>query len=292
MNPSRFPKDWGIRLAKLWRDFGGNPYPIDVRKFAIEYSRQTSPDAPIGAIEEVSGIDRFEGGLFWLPNKRHWVILYRVVPGLDGRGNFTLAHELGHFVLHRQQQQEFRCSAENVLGQGRSAGQNIELEADTFASYLLLPADEFRSSISGKPIDIDLLSECANRYRVSLTAAALKWIELTDVSAALVVARDGFIKWYRPSTSARPFAHRCFAPGTELPAASHAASGYEFLSDQQRRQGANCASGIWASHLGCREMGVVLDKYDLTITLLVFDRPVEPSDKKWGSTEAERDESE
>ncbi|WP_097065482.1 hypothetical protein [Nitrosovibrio sp. Nv4] len=36
---------------------------------------------------------------------------------------------------------------------------------------------------------------CANRYGTSFTAAALKWLELTDQAAVLAVARDGFIYW-------------------------------------------------------------------------------------------------
>ncbi|WP_204264877.1 ImmA/IrrE family metallo-endopeptidase, partial [Escherichia coli] len=57
-------------------------------------------------------------------------------------------------------------------------GREIELEADTFASYLLMPLDDFKAQIDGQPFSLDLLRHCADRYGVSVTAAALKWREV------------------------------------------------------------------------------------------------------------------
>jgi GAF domain-containing protein len=63
------------------------------------------------------------------------------------RQRFTIAHELGHFVLHRGQQAGFQCDKDAVhLGLGESAAIEreaaaIEREADEFASHLLMPSD-------------------------------------------------------------------------------------------------------------------------------------------------------
>ena len=272
MTEQRSAAAWGIRLARLWRDLAGRPYPINVKEFAIEYSVQTSPSAPIGEIREVN-LAGFEGGLFWLPNKKHWVLLYQANPDLEGRTNYTLAHEFGHFVLHRDRQEKFECSSDNVLGQDVD-GLNIENEADVFASYLLMPADEIRKFILGKSVDLDLLGSIAKQYKVSLMAATRKWLEVTTECAVLVVARSDFVKWYHPSKSAKPFAYRNFAPGTPLPLQSHAALGYAGLSASARKQGVDFGSHTWVPELCGREMGIVSDRYDLTISLLIFEKPM------------------
>lgn len=54
----------------------------------------------------------------------------------------------------------------------------IEGEANTFASYLLMPLDDFRAQIKGRAIDIDVMTELSDRYAVSLTAAIQKWMTI------------------------------------------------------------------------------------------------------------------
>ena len=54
------------------------------------------------------------------------------------------------------------------------ARNRIEAEANTFASYLLMPLDDFREQIKGRIIDIDVMTELADRYAVSLTPTATK----------------------------------------------------------------------------------------------------------------------
>jgi hypothetical protein len=51
-------------------------------------------------------------------------------------------------------------------------------------------------------VDLDMISHCADRYRVSLIAAILRWLAYTERRAILVVSRDGFILWSRASDMA------------------------------------------------------------------------------------------
>lgn len=273
MNSVPSPKAAGIRLAKIWRAVHGDTFPIDVSWLAKEYSQQVSPDAAIAEVSAVEDLEGFEGGLFWLPQRRVWALLYRPHPDVPGRTNFTVGHELGHFVLHRTTIKEFRCSTDAVLGHGSGRYKEIERDADVFASYLLMPIDDYRGRVSGKRITLELLSECGKRYGVSLTAAALKWLEFTEACAAIVFARDGFIKWFRASDSARYVGLRNLRPGTQLPAASAAAAGYGQLSAEECRSGISFPPKVWAPERGGVEMGLLSDRYDLTISLLLFDSP-------------------
>lgn len=64
--------------------------------------------------------------------------VYKKACELDGHARFTLAHELGHFILHRDQGLAFGRPAMNG---SIPAYKNSEWQADTFARHLLVPED-------------------------------------------------------------------------------------------------------------------------------------------------------
>lgn len=43
------------------------------------------------------------------------------------------------------------------------------------------------------------LAPCATRDHASFAATALKWLEITDEAAMLMVVRDEFVRWSHPS---------------------------------------------------------------------------------------------
>ena len=106
---------------------------------------------------------------------------------------FTQAQELGHYILHRQARELFQCSDADMLNWSKD-DKDIEGQADLFASYLLMPLDDYRKQVTAT-VDLDLLGHCAERYGVSLTAAILKWLQYTEEKAVLVMSRDGFMNW-------------------------------------------------------------------------------------------------
>jgi len=71
----------------------------------------------------------------------------------------------------------------------------IEAQANTFASFLLMPLDDFREQIRSQAITMALMRHLSDRYEVSITAAILKWLGITDKRAMIVVSKDGFIDW-------------------------------------------------------------------------------------------------
>jgi Zn-dependent peptidase ImmA (M78 family) len=53
-------------------------------------------------------------------------------------------------------------------------------KANVFAANLLMPLDDYRRQINARAkADLDMISHCADRYRVSLIAALLRWLEYT-----------------------------------------------------------------------------------------------------------------
>lgn len=252
---------WAILLSQLW---GNDRFPVEVDTIALEYTKRF-PD-PVLAVEPAE-VETFEGALWPLRKRGGWAILYNPTITSPGRINFTRGHELGHYFAHRALVPAgFECGQNEVLGNAtRAAYRERERQADEFAAYLLMPLNDFRLQVGGQRMTLDLLRHCGDRYGVSFTAAALKWLDATNECAAVVVATNGFILWSRPSAAARR-AGIYFAPGTELPPASIAALG----GTAQRNEGTNLAAGVWNS-MAAREMAIFADQYEMTISLLVFD---------------------
>jgi hypothetical protein len=263
------PKREAIKMAQLWRAVHGLTFPINAGALAQEWSRNVVPEAPIGELH-AKDLKGFEGGLFWLKGRKVWALLYHPHPDLPGRSNFTVAHEFGHYVLHRKLQEAFQCSQNATLG---ITGARIEREADQFASYLLMPIDDYTQQVRGRRITLDLLGECADRYGVSLTAAILKWLEFTDQAAVAVMGREGMLHWWNASSSAKKYTFSVLHEGMELPSGSLAANPSMALSIVDYRLGIEHPEGVWPVRLPVREMVVLSDRYDMSISLLILDTP-------------------
>jgi Zn-dependent peptidase ImmA (M78 family) len=96
------------------------------------------------------------------------------------RQRFTLAHELGHIFLHRPQ---LELAVHVDRGSLRrdpvsAAGTDPqEIEANAFASELLMPEHLIKAALEGKAIDLeddDAIAALAKRFRVSDAAMRLR----------------------------------------------------------------------------------------------------------------------
>ena len=178
----------------------GERFPVDVKALALEYSVQCFPNEPIVKISDVD-IPGFEGVLARHPTQSKWKIGYNNKIQSAGRIRFTLAHEFGHYLIHRRLKSRFECTQQN-MHEWDGADKDIEVAADLFASYLLMPLDDFRGQLAGQEISIDLLLHLSDRYGVSPMAAALKWAEIEPKRMVVVAARDDHVLWARSSPSA------------------------------------------------------------------------------------------
>jgi len=118
------------------------------------------------------------------------------------RRRFSIAHELGHFELHKLLSSVSVCLAEDIEGSSRrgAAGASpLELEANEFASCLLMPERWFVPDCQGHPPSLDLVESLADKYTTSLTATARRYVELCDEAVAVVYSRDGLVRWFQGS---------------------------------------------------------------------------------------------
>ena len=268
------PQSWANRLTKilsLHQAAHGLPrFPIDVAALAQDFSRQVFPEAPITIVKGLQLSKGVEGMLMPHPSgSGEWGIVYNETIRSAGRRNFTLAHELGHYFLHRNTHPGgLKCTNRN-MADWDEVRNKIEGEANTFASYLLMPLDDFRAQIKGRVIDIEVMTELSDRYAVSLTAAILKWMTITDKRAMIVVGKEGFIDWAWSSEplirSGIYYAARHTV--VELPAASLAAQEVDWDTG---RYGRLHPAGIWLGAEPVHEMTVFSPGNEMSISLLLY----------------------
>ncbi|TPI22167.1 ImmA/IrrE family metallo-endopeptidase [Mesorhizobium sp. B4-1-1] len=265
------PERWAFEITHLLNAvFGADRFPIDIPAVAREYTAQRFPDDPIISVQG-DNLPGFDGALFKAPTGRKgWGIIYNNRISSKGRINFTLAHEFGHFLLHRSAYPNgFRCGEQDVVRWDSEYGQ-VEHQANVFAANFLMPLDDFRRQIPERDkVDLDMIAHCADRYRVSLIAATLRWLSYTQKRAVLVVSRDGFILWARSSPSALKTGafFRTSAGPIEIPATSLPVK-QDLLIDG--RATIDHGAGVWFRE-PVREMTVFAEQYDFAISLLLLD---------------------
>lgn len=198
------PLNGFIAAAKItrWLEFGGYlTLPID-----LDRVRELLPETPLGLGTLLKPpapltLKSCEGALVRNPhNETEWGVFYNPTSRPE-RQRFTIAHELGHFVLHRATQSAFNCDKESIYA-GTDGLKQIEREADDFASNLLMPGNLLRERIEGKHIDFRLMGSLAKEFGVSLESMCIRFVKYTEQRAVLVYWDHGFMKYQWRSKSA------------------------------------------------------------------------------------------
>jgi Zn-dependent peptidase ImmA (M78 family) len=192
-------------LAVILKHYPGWTAPVPVEEFAIAVN--------IVDIRELEA-DEFEGALLTDANKQKGVILYKAGTRRERR-RFTIAHELGHFLIpsHKGNQQ---CTAADLRESRRGNDhQRREAEANRFAAGLLMPKLWFCRDM-GRLGDADVthIKTLAKQYCTSLEATSNRYCQLTDDICATVFAKDGIIRYLRPTSN---FPRMAVAAGDHLP---------------------------------------------------------------------------
>lgn len=102
------------------------------------------------------------------------------------RQAFTVAHELGHLLLHPGKElrvdQRFRV---NLRSAESSTAEDVEeIEANAFAAALLMPEAFLRKDLADFVLDIEdaeRVQELAKRYSVSAQAMTLRLVNLVSL---------------------------------------------------------------------------------------------------------------
>ena len=276
------------KWLRAWHN-EGVPDAVD-----LEIVRQMLPSTPYGTgVREIKApmvldVDSCEGMLVLNPkDTAEWGIFYNGKASPERR-RFTIAHELGHFILHRGQRQSFNCDKESVYS-GIDTIRVIEREADDFASNLLMPCDLLREWISNQRIDLHVLSAMAKRFQVSFEALCIRFIKFTPQRAILVYWDNGYVKYeWRSSTAVKTRARiRRNDDPAEPPPGTLAAD----ANIAQEWDGAEIPAAIWcpeeAQHMRLREFKHSYTTRDRVLTLLLLESAEPRSwDRSWQDEES------
>jgi hypothetical protein len=265
------PERWAIDISLVLNAaLGKDRFPVDVPLVAKEYSAERYPDDPVSLVvgRSLPGLD---GTLHRAPTgKKGWGIFYNSAIASEGRINFTLGHEFGHYLIHRLAYPDgIQCGEQDVVRWDSEYAQ-IEHEANVFSAGLLMPLNDFRRQIpESDKVDLDMISHCADRYRVSLIAAVLRWLRYTARRAVLVVSRDGFILWSRASKPALRTGAFFRTSGSPIAIPADSLAGRQDMI-VDGRSGVELPAGIWFAEPVC-EMTIFAEQYDFAVTLLLLE---------------------
>lgn len=155
-------------------------------------------DIDIRGIAALLGVEVREGGIEGatarLVGDDRWAII-RLSQRVEHEGarNFSVAHELGHRQLgHSTGSVAALCAAPKARDR---VDRSIEAAANAFAAELLMPARLLRRRCEVSPVSLDPARAISAEFRVSLMAAALRFVELTSERCALVFSRDRRVVW-------------------------------------------------------------------------------------------------
>lgn len=142
--------------------------------------------------------DGFEGMLLTDRRRSDGVILANNRNGMP-RARFTVAHELGHFLMERHtfsNEKGFRCTKKDM--RSRSSEKHHwrqESEANRFAIELLAPKDRFRQFLNADP-DLEHVREAAARLDLSKEATARRYLDLSDAMMAMMFHCNGKLRYF------------------------------------------------------------------------------------------------
>jgi IrrE N-terminal-like domain len=109
------------------------------------------------------------------------------------RQRFSGAHELGHWMADRGGVSHFVCSEKQLASEW--SRNNPETRANRFAGGLLLPTEMFREDARNCDVTFAVVGSLANRYQTSLTATAIRLVELGSFPSMLISFQRGSKRW-------------------------------------------------------------------------------------------------
>lgn len=153
----------------------------------------------------------------------------------EGRKRFVIAHEIGHLIMHRHLQItddvpfnfDIFTGMENTLKMG-----NQEMEANEFASELLMPRKLFISEVQKfKKFSPLMIKKLAEKFKTSLTATIFKYIEVNLHPICVINIVNGKVKYWKKSADMRVKLcdYISLAPPIDSVALEYLDNNYEYL---------------------------------------------------------------
>lgn len=114
-----------------------------------------------------------------------------------GRRRFVIAHELGHFKMHKELKTNFQCTEADFLDFHTNGSH--ETEANVFASEFLMPKFIFKNEMPKGKAPHECVFSLSDKFQTSWTATAMRFVQHGNFPSCLLFSKAGFVKWYKRS---------------------------------------------------------------------------------------------
>ena len=117
-------------------------------------------------------------------------IMYSTFYANKGFENFSIGHELGHYFLDGHLETLLGSSTIHQSKANFFSPDRYEREADIFAASLLMPEDMFKDNLWKFGKGLDCIIGMAELCNTSLTATAIRYVELTTDFLITIISSD------------------------------------------------------------------------------------------------------
>lgn len=200
-----------------------------------------------------------------------YVVLNRSIRE-ESRRRFTLAHELGHYLLPTQQELSQPCS-KGAVESWDEAVPDSEQEANQFAAEILMPRVALQPFLRESPTFAHIEAIASSRG-TSLTASAYRLASLTSFRMAMVWSESGRARWQKSSAE--------FFRWIRLGELSRETFAYDAFRDERvPNKLESVPARAWLFEKGLKsdarilEHSIRLPSFDAVLTILVIPEQIE-----------------
>jgi Zn-dependent peptidase ImmA (M78 family) len=138
-------------------------------------------------LELIKEVDRtgFDGALVRDMDSQKGIVLVKASTREESRKRFTVAHEIGHFVISTHKNKENLCAGSD-LESWSDRLVPTEIEANEFAVEFLLPNKLVKGIFPQSAPSLTAIGKVAATFQTSLTATLRRFLGVTDLACAMV----------------------------------------------------------------------------------------------------------
>lgn len=136
-----------------------------------------------------------QGRILFLENSDKAFITVNSEIIYERKTKFVLAHEFGHFLLHKGKRTNFICTDDDFSKWG-NVEQKLEAQANEFAAELLVPSERLLELTKETQPDSITVQNLSKHFGVSFTSTAISLARRGAIPCYIVYSEDERVKWF------------------------------------------------------------------------------------------------